>query len=102
MTGIGQSSEGRGGPGPESLDSVLAALRGLDAERLAVDPRGMELLESEVLDSLRQLEFELRRSLFGDGGEDVAAFGFERAPEEYREMVEEYFRALSRAQPESR
>ena len=50
----------------------------------------MEILEAEVLDTLRQLEFELRRALAGGSG---------RAPEGYREMVEEYFRALSR-QPE--
>lgn len=97
MTGIGESGQRpEGGISPDRLDPVLAALRGLSAERLSRDPRGMELLESEVLDSLRQFEFELRRSRFGGEDTGVAALGGERVPEAYREMVEEYFRALSR------
>lgn len=97
MAGIGRSPDApEGGVGPERLDPALAALRGLSASRLSADPRGMELLESEVLDSLRQIEFELRRSRFGSGDTSVAALGGERIPEAYREMVEEYFRALSR------
>ncbi len=59
----------------------------------------MEILEAEVLDTLRQLEFELRRALAGGSGADVLTGSSDRAPEGYREMVEEYFRALSR-QPE--
>ena len=59
----------------------------------------MEILEAEVLDTLRQLEFELRRALAGGSGADVLTGSGDRAPEAYREMVEEYFRALSR-QPE--
>ena len=97
MTGIGESGQRpEGGISPDRLDPVLAALRGLSAERLSRDPRGMELLESEVLDSLRQFEFELRRSRFDGEDTGVAALGGERIPEAYREMVEEYFRALSR------
>ena len=97
MTGIGRSGQAPpDGISPDRLDPALAALRGLSAERLSRDPRGMELLESEVLDSLRQFEFELRRSRFGGEDAGVAALGAERVPEAYREMVEEYFRALSR------
>lgn len=97
MTGIGRSPDAaEGRVAPERLDPALAALRGLSAARLSADPRGMELLESEVLDSLRQIEFELRRSRFGGGETSVATLGGERIPEAYREMVEEYFRALSR------
>jgi len=97
MTGIGRSGQAPpDGISPDRLDPALAALRGLSAERLSRDPRGMELLESEVLDSLRQFEFELRRSRFGGEDTGVAALGGERVPEAYREMVEEYFRALSR------
>ena len=97
MAGIGRSPDpSEGGVAPERLDPALAALRGLSAARLGADPRGMELLESEVLDSLRQIEFELRRSRFGGEDASVATLGGERIPEAYREMVEEYFRALSR------
>ena len=92
LTGIGAS----GNRGAERLGQVVSALRGLNPERLTGDPRGMEILEAEVLDTLRQLEFELRRALAGGSGADVLTGSGDRAPEGYREMVEEYFRALSR------
>ncbi len=91
---------GAGGPlGPERLDGVLQALRGLSPEDLIGDPRAVEHLELEVLDALREFEFDLRRQFSGDGQTDVIATGAERAPEGYEEMVEEYFRALGRAEP---
>ena len=92
LTGIGAS----GDRGSDRLGEVVDALRGLTPERLTGDPRGMEILEAEVLDTLRQLEFELRRALTGGSGADVLTGSDDRAPERYRDMVEEYFRALSR------
>ncbi len=92
LTGIGAS----GDRGSDRLGEVVDALRGLTPERLTGDPRGMEILEAEVLDTLRQLEFELRRALAGGSGADVLTGSDDRAPEAYRDMVEEYFRALSR------
>ena len=92
LTGIGAS----GDRGADRLGQVVDALRGLNPERLTGDPRGMEILEAEVLDTLRQLEFELRRALTGGSGADVLTGSDDRAPAEYRDMVEEYFRALSR------
>ena len=92
LTGIGAS----GDRGSDRLGEVVDALRDLTPERLTGDPRGMEILEAEVLDTLRQLEFELRRALTGGSGADVLTGSDDRAPERYRDMVEEYFRALSR------
>ena len=92
LTGIGAS----GDRGSDRLGEVVDALRGLTPERLTGDPRGMEILEAEVLDTLRQLEFELRRALTGGSGADVLTGSDDRAPDAYRDMVEEYFRALSR------
>lgn len=92
LSGIGQSGEF----GAERLDDVVASLRGLNPERLIGDPRGMEILEAEVLDTLRELEFDLRRALSGEDVGDVLTGDAGRAPEAYREMVEEYFRNLSR------
>ena len=92
LTGIGAG----GDRGADRLGQVVDALRGLNPERLTGDPRGMEILEAEVLDTLRQLEFELRRALTGGSGADVLTGSDDRAPAEYRDMVDEYFRALSR------
>ena len=98
MTGIGAGGE----RGADRLDQVVAALRGMNLDRLTGDPRGLELLETEVLDSLRQLEFELRRVLAGGSEGDLVTGGADRAPESYRGMVEEYFRNLSRRPAEPR
>ena len=92
LTGIGAA----GDRGSDQLGQVVSALRGLNPDRLTGDPRGMEILEAEVLDTLRQLEFEIRRALLGGSGADVLTGSEDRAPEAYQEMVEEYFRALSR------
>ena len=92
MAGIGQAGQ----RGVAELDPALAALRGLNAERLVGNPRGMEILEAEVLDTLRQLEFSLRRALVSGGGEEVLTGSADQAPEAWRPMVEEYFRNLSR------
>ncbi len=95
--------EGNGGPlGPERLDGALQALRGLSPGDLLGDPRAVERLESEVLDALREFEFDLRRLVSGETETDAIATGAERAPEGYEEMVEAYFRALGRAEPEPR
>ena len=92
---------GAGGPlGPERLDGAIDSMRGLSPDDLIGDPRAVAALESDVLDALREFEFDLRRALRG-GQTDVVATGAERAPEGYEEMVEEYFRALGRAEPES-
>ena len=98
MDGVGTASAigAAGERGGARLDEALAGLRRLDPERLTGDPRGMEILEAEVLDPLRQLEFELRRALAGDSGGQVLTGTADRAPEAYRPMVEEYFRNLSR------
>ena len=95
LTGIGDG----GNYGAERLDQVAAALRGLNPERLIGDPRGMEQLEAEVLDTLRELEFDLRRAFSDEEVADVLTTDAERAPEAYRSMVEEYFRNLSRRDP---
>ena len=92
LTGLGEAGQ----RGREQLDPALAALRGLTADRLAGNPRGMEILEAEVLDTLRNLEFTLRRALSGTSGTEVLIGASDRAPEAWRDAVEEYFRNLSR------
>ena len=84
------------GVDPRELQAMIDAMRALDRERTYADPEEVLRLQSELVQGMKQLEFGLRRrfaeeeenQLFLDRSGDV--------PEEYRALVEEYYRALSR------
>lgn len=78
------------------LDSVIEALRALDAQRIYDDPAAVELLQAQVLEGLKQLEFGLRRRVEGQGPERASLSGSDDVPEGFRKLVEEYYKALSR------
>ena len=46
---------------------------------------------------LKEFEYVLRRSLRGAGEERLFLSGADEVPPEYRELVEEYYRALARS-----
>ncbi|MEZ4589250.1 MAG: hypothetical protein R2909_22985 [Gemmatimonadales bacterium] len=58
--------------------------------------RGLERLEEELIEGLKNLEFALWRKYGGSGGQQPALGASARVPPEYRELVEEYYRALAR------
>jgi hypothetical protein len=53
-------------------------------------------VQSLLIESLRELDFEIRRQLTPDASRGPVTAGSGAVPEEYREMVEEYFRSLAR------
>jgi hypothetical protein len=84
-----------------TMDDVLRALRALDSQGMKADPRELAELSTAALDKLRKLEFELRKrtdttsdALYLSGGDD--------APPQYRSLIDEYYRALSKGQDEAR
>ncbi|KPK03946.1 MAG: hypothetical protein AMS20_09550 [Gemmatimonas sp. SG8_28] len=81
----------------EQLERILADIRGLEGPGRLADPRGLERLRQEVIADLREFEFALRRELAGGEVERYFSTGAEEVPPEYRELVEEYYRALSRS-----
>jgi hypothetical protein len=81
----------------EQLERILGDLRGLEGPGRLADPRGLERLRQEVIAGLREFEFALRRELAGGDVERYFSTGAEEVPPEYRELVEEYYRALSRS-----
>ena len=78
------------------LDDVAAALRMLDSQRVYLDRAEVERLQSQIIERLRQFEFGLRRELEGGDRNRVFGLGSDEVPEGFRDLVDEYYRALSR------
>jgi hypothetical protein len=78
------------------LDRVIAGLSGFERRREYGDPRGLDILESEIIQGLKDFEYDLRRELLGDEGDRLFLGGSDDVPEGYRELVEQYYRELSR------
>ena len=60
------------------------------------DPSQMLQLKSEVIDPLRQLEFEIARRLQAKlGNKGLGSVNDGDAPDRYRKTIEDYYRRLS-------
>ena len=77
------------------LDAVVEAMRDFE-EQFQGTTRGLNELSDDVIDGLKLFEFWLRRVSQAEAGVRPQLAGSDRVPEEYRSLVEEYFRALSR------
>jgi hypothetical protein len=78
------------------LDQLLRTLEVLENRDPIGDPRGMEQLAEAVIPGLKEFEYMLRRQLGGADMEQLFLSGSDEVPPEYRELVEEYYRSLSR------
>ncbi len=78
------------------IDDLLRTLERLEVVDPIGDPRGMDQLEAAVIPGLKEFEYALRRQLAGSDAERLFLSGSDDVPPEYRELVEEYYRSLSR------
>ncbi len=85
---------GAGNADLRAIDDVARALRE-GTSRLDGDPRGIQELTASALETLRKLEFDLRKRTDPTSNE-LYLSGADDAPAPYRPMVSEYFRELSR------
>jgi hypothetical protein len=85
----GQGVDGR------ALDDVLRNLRALDDDRVYQDVATLERLQSAVAEGMKRFEFNLRRQAEAKGSE-VFLSGADDVPEEYRKLVEQYYKSLSK------
>lgn len=92
----------RAGADPSDLEAMIAAMRALDRDRTYADPEEVMRLRNELVDGMKQLEFRLRREFEADDEEQLLMHRSGDVPEEYRALVEEYYRALSRGLPRER
>jgi hypothetical protein len=79
------------------LGEVMEALDQLTNARPYANMPELERLQSALQDNLQRLEFRLRRQVEGDGSDRAVLNGSDEVPDGFRGLVEEYFRALSRA-----
>jgi hypothetical protein len=78
------------------LQSIIERMKAFDQNQVYLDPLGFDELQTALLEELKQFEYWLRRELEGIGGEKLFLAGSDQVPSEYRRLVEEYYRSLSR------
>ncbi len=81
---------------PRELDEIVNALRRLQDERVYQNVEELARLQAFVADSLKRFEFGLRRQLDANTGAIVLS-GSDEVPEEFRKLVEQYYRSLGQA-----
>jgi chromosome segregation ATPase len=77
------------------LQAVLRAMERLQRDAIYDDPAQVAQLQDEILQMLKRLEFGLRREVEGPSEGRAALGGSDDVPDEYRALVEEYYRKLA-------
>ena len=83
------------GRNAEELGAVLEAMQRLQREGIYDNPAQVAALQEEILQSLKRLEFGLRREVEGATDRRAALTGSDDVPDAYRKLVEEYYRKLA-------
>lgn len=78
------------------LTQLIEQLRALEGARAFNDPEELARLRGAVVQGFREFEFNLRRQVVGVEADRPALGGTESVPAGYRDMVNEYFKSLSR------
>jgi len=77
------------------LDEVLRGLRSLQDEGVYKDAAELLRLQSAVTENMKRFEFGLRRRAEAAGAQPVLS-GTDEVPEQFRKLVEEYYKSLSK------
>ena len=80
----------------EDLTKLIEQLRKLEGSRAFNDPDELSRLRGAVVQGFKEFEFTLRRQVVGAEADRPALGGNENVPAGYRDMVNEYFKSLSR------
>lgn len=89
----------RQGQNVEDLTQLIEDLRRIEGSRAFNDPDELARLRSNVVQGFKEFEFALRRQVVGAEADRPALGGNENVPPGYRDMVNEYFKSLSRKAP---
>ena len=84
------------GVNPADLDEILRAMRQLDDDRVYKDAKELERLQTTVAEGLKRFEFTLRRKVEDSEIEQPALTATDEVPRGFRDLVDEYYRSLSR------
>jgi hypothetical protein len=78
------------------VDAVLQKLRALEQQAIYGNPQELARTQAASIEALKELEYSLRSELQGDLANRLILSGNEEIPAAFREVVEEYYRSLSR------
>ena len=76
------------------LSEIIQAMRQLDDPRAYRDAEEIARLQSFVIEGLKRFEYRLRREVDGDS-DDLYLAGGEEVPDEFRDLIDEYFKLLA-------
>ena len=76
------------------LDDVLRGLRALQDDRVYQNVGELARLQSAVTESMKRFEYTLRRR--AEGNDQVLLSGSDDVPEQFRKLVDQYYKALSK------
>jgi hypothetical protein len=79
----------------KEIDEILKGLRRLDDDSVYANPETLASLEQSVTDNIKRFEYTLRRKLDANANQ-VFLSGSDDVPEQYRKLVEQYYRSLSK------
>ena len=80
----------------DSLDGVIDRFQRLEALGIYGEPRALAELQRELIESLRELDFDIRRHFAAESLDGPMVVGSGEVPAGYQDLVEEYFRSLAR------
>jgi len=80
----------------EELNDLIQQLRALEGGKAFNDPEELARLRGAVVQGFKEYEFTLRRQLGAAEVDRPALGGNENVPAGYRDMVNEYFKSLSK------
>ena len=76
------------------LAEIIQAMRDLADPRIYESAEAIASMQSFVIEELKRFEYRLRREVDGDR-EDLFLAGGDEVPDGFRDLIEEYFRALA-------
>jgi hypothetical protein len=76
------------------LAEIIQAMRNLDDPRVYESAEAIASMQSFVIEELKRFEYRLRREVDGDR-EDLFLASSDEVPDGFRDLIEEYFRALA-------
>ncbi len=78
-----------------TLSDVLERLRLLDSQSVFDDPAEIARLQQATIEGLKEFEYALRRRFADPESDRLLLSGSDEVPQGFKELVEEYYRALS-------
>lgn len=86
---------GQEGFSADELDEIVQQMSELDDSRVYQDAEVIARLQTFILDELKRFEYRLRREVDSEN-EELFLASSDEAPPGFRDLIEEYYRALSR------